>query len=96
MLETKINKLVDTGALEYFARHNGWLYTNWTEPNTNCQSWEWKGTPLSQDPLYRDNLIDRVTYEEVDWLIRSAPLTECQTSPSEYIRECRKWFDQHA
>lgn len=57
------------------------------------EQWQWKGLPCSQNVELHDTRHDKVTYEEVDWLIRSSTLNDALTSPSEYIRECRRWFD---
>lgn len=57
------------------------------------QLWKWSGLPLSVPPTDWTSLFEKVFFEEIDWVIQSADSTEALTSPSTYIRECRRWFD---
>ena len=51
---------------------------------------------LWDDVRHRNITVDSTDeyWPEVNQLIRSAPLAECLTSPSEYIREYRKAYEK--
>lgn len=63
---------------------------------------EWidrEGLKLSPMPISEmlDHMIDghegKSVWTKVDKIIEDSTLEECLTSPSEYIRECKKWFE---
>jgi hypothetical protein len=51
----------------------------------SIEDWTWSGKPLAghATPLC----------EQINALIKDHPLEMCLTSPSEYIRECKKWYE---
>jgi hypothetical protein len=58
---------------------NSWL---------RIEEWKWIGWK---------RLVQQVELSELRHmhsLIRKAPLAECLTSPSEYVREYRKWWEE--
>ena len=50
---------------------------------------EWNGNRNFNSEAKYSNL----TLKRIDELIQNATLAECLTSPSEYIREYRKWYE---
>ena len=63
--------------------------------------WQWKGAPLEymEYVTYKEGTNTKVTNTKVDilhpinQLIYFASVEECLTSPSEYIRECKKYYE---
>lgn len=55
----------------------------------------WQGYPLSQMDRKRNSAINHFIdrCEIVDNLIEASSLEYCLTSPLEYVRECRKWYE---
>ena len=60
--------------------------------SVSIEDWKWKGEPHSLywtiNPLIEEAL-------RVERLIQEASLVLCLTSPSQYIREYRKWFERN-
>jgi len=56
----------------------------------SCRTWLWYG----KDSIHRG--IRGIALDpEGDSMIEQAPLIDCLTSPSEYIREYRKWYEEN-
>jgi len=81
-LEQKINKIL--GIDEYIGNVPVELWL-WTSPSPS----NYVPKPHSTNPY------GSTIHKEIDGLIRKASPVECATSPSQYIRECRKWYDKH-
>ena len=48
----------------------------------SLREWKWSGKPSYECLMYR--IVNREVF--------AAPIAECLTSPSEYVRECKKYF----
>lgn len=58
--------------------------------------WVWMGNPFSKIPAFIDTREDKSHFEEVDYIIRMSSNILAMTSPSSYIRECKKWYIKNA
>ena len=65
----------------------------------DINNWKWEGVLRSSKNPNRDYnkyVYPKGTVDQalliIDEMIENADLSECLTSPSEYIRECKKWF----
>ena len=68
---------------------NAWYY-DYEQP-FSIEEWTWPGEPL---PLVTRRVGDAsLLCQQINNLIKNYPLEMCLTSPSEYIRECKKWYE---
>jgi len=66
--------------------------------SSTIDTWVWNGNPDSDWEPFINNRSDRNTHrtqQHVDREIMRASEVECATSPSQCIRECKKWLLAH-
>lgn len=90
MLEQEITKEIDLINSISYNGDNRINYYEWVKFRKEkgysiipLEQWIWKGKPSN------NNYIKRFANK----LILQATLEECLTSPSEYVRECKKYFE---
>jgi len=97
-IEQKINQyLEENPLLEYSS-------TLFFRPRLCIEVWNW-GSLNSKLPFSINEEMSKISYieypiqlsyyQEIDKMIKEANVAECLTSPSEYIRGVKKWFEEN-
>ena len=53
----------------------------------------WSGQPNSVELRYNSLVYTRI-FQQIDSIIENADLVLCLTSKYEYVRECKKWYEE--
>lgn len=92
-IEQKINQYLDDNPL--LESSSTWLYIEyWNWDFLNSKLPFSINEEMSKIPCI-EYIIQLSYYQEIDRMIKEANAAECLTSPSEYIRGVKKWFEEN-